>query len=571
MGAETSKITNMTEQDPEIILHEIATKYILSQNSKDLFKLSNPEKCKKLVILTSNTINKYFTPKYISYLDSKLKRLKDEKLLFFNKDDTVLNKFDSKGENKNRKCIGIAKFYVKIAHLFSAISLTVNPVYKWKKIDEGGNIVKKDDGEYFEQTASLLKIENHPDYPDLINNPDVKISFSDSFCTKRHARLVKIKKKLMKNNLKFIDLSPMCHTREKDIEINGVKTLANETGFSALEKLYFDKYDYEKGLFYKEKNTPGYKRYLEHLKILYNTFKKDTDPKYEEWNINKDKKFIDVIIQYQYNSDDCIGEDSKYQKKYTLSNNDLLFTNYITFLKEMVDRSNKSRKEIVSILFKVFKLSVNKQNNESEVIIDPALTSKILDDIICDARKKIFNLYISCENDYKECLNRFEAIMQEGKVLQALEKSKMLEKESLKLHTNDDELLKPLKDNPPIMDVQNPLLQPLMGYTDNPEKALDNPEIALDNPEKALDNPEKALDNPEKALDNPEKALDNPEIALDNPEKALDNPEKALDNPEKALDDNNINDLHKQINYYKLKLENAEQKIKELHDSKKYF
>ena len=77
MGAETSKITNMTDQDPEIILHEIATKYILSQNSKDLFKLANPEKCKKLVILTSNTINKYFTPKYISYLDISVVPIKN--------------------------------------------------------------------------------------------------------------------------------------------------------------------------------------------------------------------------------------------------------------------------------------------------------------------------------------------------------------------------------------------------------------------------------------------------------------------------------------------------------------
>ena len=566
MGAETSKITNMTDQDPEIILHEIATKYILSQNSKDLFKLANPEKCKKLVILTSNTINKYFTPKYISYLDSKLKRLKDEKLLFFNKDDTVLNKFDSKGENKNRKCIGIAKFYVKIAHLFSAISLTINPVYKWKKIDETGNIVKKDDGEYFEQTASLLKIENHPDYPDLINNPDVKISFSDSFCTKRHSRLVKIKKKLVKNNLKFIDLSPMCHTREKDIDTDGIKTLANETGFSSLEKLYFDKYDYEKGAFYKEKDTPGYKRYLEHLKILYNTFKKDTDPKYEDWNANKDKKFTDVIIQYQYNSDNCIGEESKYQNKYTLSNNDLLFANYITFLKEMIDRSNKSRKEIVSILLKVFKLSVNKQTEESEVIIDPELTSKKLDDIICDARKQIFNLYITCENDYNECLKRFEAIIQEGKVLQALEKSKTLEKESLKLHTNMDELPQALKDKA-MNDLQNTMPLPLF---DNSEK---NPN---ENSNENLN--ENVQDNPnENVQDNPnENVQDNPnENVQDNPnENVQDNPnENVQDNPNDNIQDNQDvklenTDLNKDVEYYKKKLEEAELKIKELQDTK---
>ena len=46
-----------------------------------------------------------------------------------------------KNIKKKRVCIGIAKFYVKIAHIFAAIVTTINPVYTYK--DENGITVKK--------------------------------------------------------------------------------------------------------------------------------------------------------------------------------------------------------------------------------------------------------------------------------------------------------------------------------------------------------------------------------------------------------------------------------------------
>ena len=41
---------------------------------------------------------------------------------------------------KKRVCIGVAKFYVKIAHIFSAIIMTINPIYTYK--DATGKTVK---------------------------------------------------------------------------------------------------------------------------------------------------------------------------------------------------------------------------------------------------------------------------------------------------------------------------------------------------------------------------------------------------------------------------------------------
>ena len=56
-------------------------------------------------------------------------------ILFLNKDD--LEKIDVKSHvKKKRMCIGIAKFYIKIAHLFAAIAMTINPRYTY--IDSNG-------------------------------------------------------------------------------------------------------------------------------------------------------------------------------------------------------------------------------------------------------------------------------------------------------------------------------------------------------------------------------------------------------------------------------------------------
>ena len=428
MGGNTSKIIDIPDKTSEKTLHEIASKYILTQNSKDLFRLANPDNCKKLVVLTSKAISEHFSPRYITYLNKSIggEKMTEEKLLFFNKDSKNIESIDKKNTNKQQQCIGIARYYVKIAHLFSAIALTINPIYKWNKKDSKGNdIISERDGLPIEQKAQLFKIDKHPDFPNLIDNSDVKISFNHNFCTKRHSRLVKIKKKLEKNGLKFIDLTPMCQTREKDITESNIKTLAHETGFEELEKLYQDVYNYETGEFNNNEKSEGFKKYLEHLKILYKTFQNKTDSDYDAWNIDKNKRFIDVLVEYQYNKESCVGDSdsAKYQKYYEPNDDNIKFTNYIQFIKEMIDRSETSRKEIISVLYEVFKLRVKdpkKPDEDSDIVINPELKMVKLNEIINNVRNLIFNLYVTCEKDYKEALDRLNAIIEDSKVTKAL-------------------------------------------------------------------------------------------------------------------------------------------------------
>jgi len=131
------------------IIDYIATYYILTMDFKSLSKLSEKSYCDKLVVLTSDIIERYFNDMDIKYLAQKIKggvevnELSNERVSFINKDSLEsldISNDAQKSIKKKRVCIGIAKFYVKIAHIFSAIVMTINPVYTYK--DANGTTVK---------------------------------------------------------------------------------------------------------------------------------------------------------------------------------------------------------------------------------------------------------------------------------------------------------------------------------------------------------------------------------------------------------------------------------------------
>ena len=131
------------------IVDYIATYYILTMDFKSLSKLSEKTYCDKLVVLTSDIIERYFNNTEVTYLAQRVRGglevndLKKERLSFINKDNLEsldISNDAQKSLKKKRVCIGIAKFYVKIAHVFAAIVMTINPVYSYK--DATGQTVK---------------------------------------------------------------------------------------------------------------------------------------------------------------------------------------------------------------------------------------------------------------------------------------------------------------------------------------------------------------------------------------------------------------------------------------------
>ena len=122
------------------VLDQLATKFILTQNFQDMRKLSTKEYCNKLIILTGDIIKNALNEKEIEYLSYKLtdgvpvNQMKKKRIAFLKK--AAPGTLDVKNHiTKDRMCKGIAKFYVKIAHLYAAILKTINPIYIFTGFD----------------------------------------------------------------------------------------------------------------------------------------------------------------------------------------------------------------------------------------------------------------------------------------------------------------------------------------------------------------------------------------------------------------------------------------------------
>ena len=128
----TQSITN-NNIDLKNTVDTIASKYILSQKFQDLINLKDKNYCKNLVILTSKILNNNLNRQQITYLaqyqqgDKIIYKLDNDDVLYFENEE--LDKIDEQNSiKKNRMCIGISAFYLKINYIFSAILTTLKPI-----------------------------------------------------------------------------------------------------------------------------------------------------------------------------------------------------------------------------------------------------------------------------------------------------------------------------------------------------------------------------------------------------------------------------------------------------------
>ena len=245
MGNSSSTTTNASTQSAEKefdnfydIVDYIATYYILTMDFKSLSKLSEKDYCDKLVILTSDIIKRYFNDMEITYLAQRVKdgmevnNLSKEKVIFVNKDQLEsldISNDAQKQIKKKRVCIGIAKFYIKIAHIFAAIVMTVNPVYTYKDVF----------GET--QKAGLMEKDKIP------KNSNRKL-YKLNICDNR----IRALKKGEEINVDSGDVSlqPKICDFNLDKQTKQTKNLSDEPGIPELMTLYLDdNYDYSTGIF----------------------------------------------------------------------------------------------------------------------------------------------------------------------------------------------------------------------------------------------------------------------------------------------------------------------------------
>lgn len=388
MGATQSKpINNNEKKSLSWTIDYMAANYILTSHFQDLKNLYDPEYCKNLVVLTSDVIGKYLTNEEIDFLQQRMEGNEEknimtkQKVAYFDKND--LNNMDVQSSTKKKRmCIGIAKFYVKVFHVFNAIAHTINPVYTYK--DQEGTTVRVD----YEHRNSIPKDANP------------KIS-KVNLCSARISALI--------NDQRFdgeeVTVKPKFCDLNKGNDVND-KNLQQEPGIPELELLYYDVYDYGEGRF--TSMSP------ESLEL----YKKDVETFYKAFTKNSKKpdnieKFGQILLE-DYSKIGACSKDGQFRKSFTGSPKEKLFGEYIKNIGTSIEHMNKNQDALLEVIDMLFVFIKDPQDpKKKQIIINPKLTFKSLQKIVDETRKRIIALYTQCEEDFHEGLRIFEAIVEE--------------------------------------------------------------------------------------------------------------------------------------------------------------
>ena len=333
----------------------------------------------------------------------------EDKLVFFEKE--ALDKLDIKNDlKKKRVCQGIAKFYVKIAHVFAAIVRTVNPVYVYK--DEEGNNVRAnlyekhtipDDAprQMFKMNICEMRINalrGKNDYSKL--GPEDPITISPDFCS-------------------------------MNINDSGkIKSLMEEPGIPELEHLYYDDgYNYDTGKFEKMSEKAA-EQYASDLKLFHENFTGNSNM---DENISK---FGDIKLRDFGKMDIC--DENIPKLRGTMA--DELFAKYAENLRQMIDNSNKNQDKLTDIINKLFSHTEDPQTRKKVVRVSPELTEDELQKTVVEARKLIINLYLTCEQDFDTGVSIYKAIVDQLSLDTTQRQNETLERQI-------NEVVVPNKDN----------------------------------------------------------------------------------------------------------------------------
>lgn len=360
---------------------------------------------------------------------AEINELKTDKLKFINKDN--LESLDvsndvQKSIRKKRICIGIAKFYIKIAHLFAAIVMTINPIYTYK--DSSGEIVK----------TTLLEKDK---IPKGVNRKLYKLNICDN-------RIRALKKgEIIDETTGNVTIQPrICDMNSKKDGVD--KTLADEPGIPELMRLYLDdKYDYSNGSFTGMSNETE-NQFQKDLKLFYTAF---TGNENMPDNI---KKFSDIKLRDYNLKPGCKLPTPTLKGKYNINKKDDLFIKYADNIKQMIQGAADNQYKLLSIINEIFTYVNDPYTGKRVIRVNPKLTDESLQNAIIKARKFIINLYVKCEDDYVKGVQLFEAIV-ESKIIETTQNQiENLKKEASKIISQTKKASQPAKENtiiPPVI------------------------------------------------------------------------------------------------------------------------
>jgi len=441
MGETTSTDGNIVTEnsDSDKFLQKInavASDYILSQNFVDMENLAKPDYCNNLVVLTAEVIGKFLKAKEVEYLPTtdaeKLNKpgLKKENIIYLNKQNFNKIPDEIKSQEKSKICIGIAKFYVKIANLFSSIIFTLNPQYTLTSDKDGKS-----------RTYNLME-KNKISELKGVNMSGIKTVF-DNICINRLEVLqnkenfnvaegyVTINPSFCDMNLKQKLGSSSSYGSSRNIS---VKTLSDEPGIPELEKLYYDVYDYSTGTFKGMTDKTRKNIYEKDLQKFYTEFTGESSIPLDTNGQLTIKSFGQISLKDYSRVDGCqrptVSRSAagttdnikgQYLNKYTSNIKEKLFADYANNLKTMMRNIETNQKKLSEIIDKVFILENGKE------VVRTDLTNEVLDTLIKDTRGIIVELYLTCEKNFEDGLSIFRSIVEKTVLDTAQEKITKME------------------------------------------------------------------------------------------------------------------------------------------------
>lgn len=410
------------------LIDSIATKYILTQKFQDMKKLEDKKYCDELIVLTSDILANRLNSIEVKYLDQRTKagivvdEMTKDNIVFLK--NTDLKRLDVQNNiKKQRICVGIAKFYVKIAHLFSAIVGTINPVYTYKDI--------------FGKTQNIPYLEKSL-IPDTVKQKgEIKLT-KINLCSRRiNSILLDVLKDVDTGETReyeaktsVCDLNKQYLRNDDGSQTLMTKTLIDEAGIPELRELYMDVFDFQKKKYTQmsEQAEANYKKDLltfynaftgENAKTLPSTIQGFRDIKLRDYHNKPSCKSVDTRLPSTDTRDVNVKLETQEQlyqnplkRSYKGKLNDALFQNLAKQIQIMNKNIEESQKKLLGILDALFVYRIDPETKNKDITLHPMLTIQELDNLVETARGILVSLYVGCENDYLKTLESFEAIVE---------------------------------------------------------------------------------------------------------------------------------------------------------------
>ncbi len=426
MGASFSAQIS-AESNVELRKHVDAavTKVILDSNFTKLTNLANEKYCNHLVKIAATAFQQNKDTVDLEELLRQMMYKAREK----NVDDRANtsekhhNKKTPRVQNVKKKCIQISKFYVLFAHLFSCIISTINPSFKIES-----NKKEKTPSKEEKETPSLDFCSSRID---ALVNGELNENSGGVLVVKPNVCKTNVSKS--GSPLHFTDLPGMKALKELYSDVNDGSETEDArylypafTGMNAPDnvrrlgqiplKIYINEPECQKGGYNGGETTEE-------------SEKKEERRDKERRELEKERMF------YLYNERDHKKNQEEsirngiYLNGIVGSLKERLFSEYVQHIKEMIQRAESNRSGLLEILSEMFVYTYDNSGNIDGVIINPSLTYTKLQSLVVRTRRIVIKLYTDCEEDYKNGLDIFFAMVQEKIILKLSVQEEVLKKQ----------------------------------------------------------------------------------------------------------------------------------------------